>query len=597
MAGASVSGWPAGSAALLHRAAWVVVTDDTDDADLWSDVAGLALDCGAHVVPASVDEHDAAVGRVSHLPHLMAAVLASVGADGGPLAMALAAGSFRDGTRVAGSRPELVRAMCEGNRDGLLAALDDALGQLGAARGSLASTGSLGATLTRATSSRQAYDQLGSAERDKPVIRLDAPDAMAELAELGRRGGRVVQLDGRTALAEVPGRGESRVGNDPAGFVVWRNNVDQWSVAGWPWCSPAWCWSAVRWSRCGWRAACRTWRATPPPPPLPTVIRSYSAQGVLAPKPGAPPAAPGRLVITPGPRRLQVTWGAAAGVVGYDVHWDGGDRLVAEPDVELDGLPPGQDVTVDVRSVDAFGQRSSAVTADARPRPDGPAGADDAFVDHFTGATVPDPRWWRLASVNNCATASQGADGRLMVLSECARSSVTLRARTPLRLNRSGTELGRFTIDTDAPGESGELDVDLVPGQVAMVDGSPNDTLQAGPPNVAVADADLPPGTVRVRVGASIDLATGTPAETVQVAAGAGVPTVPPSTEAPHAIPVPLTGMSVRWDVVLRTDGIQVLRDGVYVGGGNVVPSWSEATALVEFGGDVGRRSSATTSA
>jgi prephenate dehydrogenase len=167
-------------------------------------VARLALDCGAHVVPTPVDEHDTAVGRVSHLPHLLAAVLASVGADGGPLALALAAGSFRDGTRVAGSRPELVRAMCEGNRDGLLSALDDALGQLGAARGSLASTGSLGATIAKGHLGRQAYDQLTAAERDKLVIRLDAPDAMADLADLGRRGGRIVQLEGMTALAEVP---------------------------------------------------------------------------------------------------------------------------------------------------------------------------------------------------------------------------------------------------------------------------------------------------------------------------------------------------------------------------------------------------------
>jgi prephenate dehydrogenase len=155
-------------------------------------------------VPAATDDHDAAVGRVSHLPHVLAAVLASVGAGGGPLALALAAGSFRDGTRVAGARPELTRAMCEGNRDGLLAALDDALGQLGAARGSLASTGSLGATLNSGHTGRASYDKLTSAERDKLVIRLDAPDTMAELAELGRRGGRIVQLDGATALAEVP---------------------------------------------------------------------------------------------------------------------------------------------------------------------------------------------------------------------------------------------------------------------------------------------------------------------------------------------------------------------------------------------------------
>lgn len=204
MAGNSVSGWPAGSALLFQRAAWVVATDDTDDAELWAEVARLALDCGSHVVPTTGEEHDAAVGRVSHLPHVLAAVLASVGADGGPLSMALGAGSFRDGTRVAGSRPELVRAMCEGNRGGLLNALDDALGRLGAARGSLASTGSLGATIMAGHNGRASFDQLAATERDKLLIRLDAADAMAELAELGRRGGRVVQLDGSTALAEVP---------------------------------------------------------------------------------------------------------------------------------------------------------------------------------------------------------------------------------------------------------------------------------------------------------------------------------------------------------------------------------------------------------
>lgn len=204
MSGNSVSGWPAGSATLFHRAAWVVTTDDSPDVELWAEVARLALDCGAHVVPADAADHDAAVGRVSHLPHVLATVLAAVGADGGPLALALGAGAFRDGTRVAGSRPELVRAMCEGNRSGLLTALDDALGRLGAARGSLASTGSLGATIVTGHRGRASFDQLAATERDKLILRLDAPDALAELTELGRRGGRVVQLDGTTALAEVP---------------------------------------------------------------------------------------------------------------------------------------------------------------------------------------------------------------------------------------------------------------------------------------------------------------------------------------------------------------------------------------------------------
>ncbi|MGV7394700.1 prephenate dehydrogenase dimerization domain-containing protein, partial [Mycobacterium kansasii] len=74
----------------------------------------LALDCGAVVVPAKSDEHDAAAAAISHLPHLLAEALAITAAEV-PLAFALAAGSFRDATRVAGTAPDLVRAMCEAN--------------------------------------------------------------------------------------------------------------------------------------------------------------------------------------------------------------------------------------------------------------------------------------------------------------------------------------------------------------------------------------------------------------------------------------------------------------------------------------------------
>ena len=54
-----------------------------------------------------------------------------------PLAFALAAGSFRDGTRVAATAPDLVRAMCEANADQVLPVLDRTLEQLNQARDAL----------------------------------------------------------------------------------------------------------------------------------------------------------------------------------------------------------------------------------------------------------------------------------------------------------------------------------------------------------------------------------------------------------------------------------------------------------------------------
>lgn len=199
MAGVARSGWDAGSVDLFADAAWVVTAEQCDDVLL--DVIALALETGAHVVPTTPEEHDAAVARISHLPHVLAAVLASVGADGGPLAMALAAGSFGDGTRVAGSRPELVRAMCEGNRDALLGAVDDALGRLGAARGSLASTGGLAKTIDAGHEGRNKL--VNQPERTPLTIDLSSPKALQALHNLGSRGGRIVALNGTTAKAET----------------------------------------------------------------------------------------------------------------------------------------------------------------------------------------------------------------------------------------------------------------------------------------------------------------------------------------------------------------------------------------------------------
>ncbi|MEO9222316.1 MAG: prephenate dehydrogenase [Mycobacteriaceae bacterium] len=187
MAGTAESGWAASDAALFHGAAWVVAADDGLDVEVWQMVAQLALDCGAHVVPASAAEHDRAVARISHLPHVLAAVLAAVGDDGGELALSLAAGSFRDGTRVAGTRPALVRAMCEANDGALLQAMDDAMARLSTARESLRDDGSLAEVIGSGHDARLRLD--GLARHTITDLDFAAPDVMAQLRAAGRAGG------------------------------------------------------------------------------------------------------------------------------------------------------------------------------------------------------------------------------------------------------------------------------------------------------------------------------------------------------------------------------------------------------------------------
>ncbi|MDT7802596.1 MAG: prephenate dehydrogenase [Actinomycetota bacterium] len=203
MAGTSHSGWLASDAELFRGAAWVVAVEEDTDLEAWAEVAQLVLDLGAHVVPLPAESHDEAVARISHLPHLLAAILATIGAEGGPLAMSLAAGSYRDGTRVAGSNPHLVRAMTEGNRDALLPIVDEALGRLGAARGSLASTGGLAATINAGHEGAQALAASLDVERAGVRISLSAPDARDGLIALGERGGRITGLSDGIATGEV----------------------------------------------------------------------------------------------------------------------------------------------------------------------------------------------------------------------------------------------------------------------------------------------------------------------------------------------------------------------------------------------------------
>ncbi|TSE00676.1 prephenate dehydrogenase [Skermania sp. ID1734] len=187
MAGTAESGWEASFAELFADAAWVVETHPGVDPEVWTQVARLAVLCGAVVVPAQAREHDLAVARVSHLPHVLAEALASAGANGGDLALGLAAGSFRDGTRVAGSAPELVRAMCEANSTALVHALDETLDALTQARSALADRSSVADLVTAGHQARQRYERF---ERwDISGITPGSPDWVNRMLAAGRSGG------------------------------------------------------------------------------------------------------------------------------------------------------------------------------------------------------------------------------------------------------------------------------------------------------------------------------------------------------------------------------------------------------------------------
>lgn len=186
MTGTAHSGWAAGHVRLFTGAPWVISVDDHVDPAVWTMVMTLALDCGSVVVPARSDEHDAAAAAISHLPHLLAEALAVTAAEI-PLAFALAAGSFRDGTRVAVTAPDLVRAMCEANVDQVLPAVDRFMELLTSARESLAHNNSVAELVETGHAARTRYDSFSRPEI--VTVFVGAENWRAELAAAGRAGG------------------------------------------------------------------------------------------------------------------------------------------------------------------------------------------------------------------------------------------------------------------------------------------------------------------------------------------------------------------------------------------------------------------------
>ena len=199
MAGTAHSGWAAGTADLFVDAPWVISVDDHVDADVWMRVMHLALDCRSFVVPARSDEHDTAAAAISHLPHLLAEALALTAGDV-PLAFALAAGSFRDGTRVAATAPDLVRAMCEANAEQLTNVLDRTIHALEQARNGLTALGSVAELVEAGHAARVRYESFRRPDID--TIAVGADNWRAELAAAGRAGGVI-----RSALPTRGSRG------------------------------------------------------------------------------------------------------------------------------------------------------------------------------------------------------------------------------------------------------------------------------------------------------------------------------------------------------------------------------------------------------
>jgi len=133
MAGSEQDGLAGAFADMFSGAMWVLCpTDRTDDA-AFAEVRGVVASLGAQVIVMPPDRHDTLVAVVSHVPHLTAATLMRL-ADGRAeehrSLLRLAAGGFRDMTRIAAGHPAIWPAICAQNQAAITDVLDELIREL-----------------------------------------------------------------------------------------------------------------------------------------------------------------------------------------------------------------------------------------------------------------------------------------------------------------------------------------------------------------------------------------------------------------------------------------------------------------------------------
>jgi prephenate dehydrogenase len=230
MAGSEQVGIEGASGDLFVGATWVLTPVAGTDPDAYARLRSILADLGANVLALGPEQHDALVAVVSHVPHLTAATLmdlaSGVGQEHAAL-LQLAAGGFRDMTRIAAGQPSIWPDICEENAGAIVDTLDSLIAALTDMRDRVADGDRNGLleVLDRAASARRALPQAaprpeGLVEVRVPVVDRsgEAYKILAVAAELGisvvdfeiahsvegRKGVLVLVVDEKSAPDLVP---------------------------------------------------------------------------------------------------------------------------------------------------------------------------------------------------------------------------------------------------------------------------------------------------------------------------------------------------------------------------------------------------------
>jgi prephenate dehydrogenase len=214
MAGSEQDGLAGAREDMFAGAMWVLTPTETTDEDAFATVRAMVRSFGAETIALPPDTHDEMVAQVSHVPHLTAASLMNL-ADASSVEhralLRLAAGGFRDMTRVSAGRSSIWPDICLANSKAIIHGLDRLIDALGEVRGLIAGQDRDGLLnlLSRARAARINLP-VGFGPADNLVeVAVAIPDRPGEIAAIATLA---AELDVNIFDLEISHSGEGRQG-------------------------------------------------------------------------------------------------------------------------------------------------------------------------------------------------------------------------------------------------------------------------------------------------------------------------------------------------------------------------------------------------
>jgi prephenate dehydrogenase len=189
MAGSEQGGFDGADPELFTGASWVLTPSPGTELAAFDRIQSLVTSLGADVVVLSPEDHDRLVAVVSHVPHLVAATLmnaAARDAEHDAALLRLAAGGFRDMTRIAAGHPGIWPDVCAENAPAILDTLDHLLSDLEELRKFVSARDRAGILrfLADASEARRALPSRAFRPEGLAELRIPVPDREGVLAEV-----------------------------------------------------------------------------------------------------------------------------------------------------------------------------------------------------------------------------------------------------------------------------------------------------------------------------------------------------------------------------------------------------------------------------